>query len=159
MFHIIFLLIFYLAGTANQKINLTIWKTFLKQVNKKIATVLNCHYITKASSKAVNYFFPSSDAARSNETPQSRNRWSAPQAEATGMLVESWTLHGIQMNYPHSSPAGAYRPDLIRIQYHSAFLMLMFHLHKKCEKGGTYREEGGTPQLWPTPYHNSESRT
>lgn len=69
VFHIIFLLIFYLAATANQKINLTIWKTFLKQVNKKIATVLNCHYITKASSKAVNYFFPSSDAARSNETP------------------------------------------------------------------------------------------
>lgn len=44
-------------------------------------------------------------------------------------------LLGIQMNYPHSSPAGAYRPDLIRIQYRSAFLMLMFQLYKKCEKG------------------------
>lgn len=51
------------------------------------------------------------------------------------MLTELWMLHGIQMNYPHSSPAGAYRPDLIRIQYRSAFLMLMFQLYKKCKKG------------------------
>lgn len=152
------LLIFYLAGTANQKINLTMWKTFLKQVNKKIATVLNCHYITKACSKAVNCFLPSSDAARSRGTPQSKNRWSAPRAGATGMLAESWTLRGIQMNDPHSSPAPAYRPDLIRIQYRSAFLMLMFHLHKICKKGGRMGK-GGMPQLWSTRCHNPESRT
>jgi len=52
-------------------------------------------------------------------------------------------LLGIQMNYPHSSPAGAYRPDLIRIQYRSAFLMLMFQLYKKCEKGLRMGGRGG----------------
>ena len=52
-------------------------------------------------------------------------------------------LRGIQMNYPHSSPAGAYRPDLIRIQYRSAFLMLMFQLYKKCEKGLRMGGQGG----------------
>lgn len=52
-------------------------------------------------------------------------------------------LRGIQMNYPHSSLARAYRPDLIRIQYRSAFLMLMFQLYKKCEKRLRMGEVGG----------------
>lgn len=47
------------------------------------------------------------------------------------MRVDFRALCRIQMNYPHSSPSRAYRPDLIRIQYHSAFLMLMYQLYKK----------------------------
>lgn len=60
------------------------------------------------------------------------------------MLTELWMRRSIQMNYLHSSPAGAYRPDLIRIQYRSAFLMLMFQLYKKCEKGLRMGEVGGS---------------
>lgn len=76
-------------------------------------------------------------------TPQ-KEQMISTRAEATGMRVDFRALCRIQMNYPHSFPSRAYRPDLIRIQYHSAFLMLMYQLYKKYGVGGVI------PQLCST---------
>lgn len=82
-----------------------------------------------------------------NPTPQPSKAGTDDEhhAETAGMRVDFRELRRIQMNYPHSSPSRAYRPDLIRIQYHSAFLMLMYQLYKK------YGCDGGTLSQLCTP--------